>query len=251
MISFVRLLRVSISVSLLLSIGSVACQPGTCYTGDSGTLLGLVVLHALLLLATFVDSKVMHILVLTIVVFYSSRLAVLQIDPSYYTYPTSIPSLSEMGRVVNILLAFVVAMVLGCYLGNVVGRGYQGRLDIIPFSDTIREEKYYRVVVWVFIVSKVVLLYLFVTSGVGLPIDRQFFSPVLLRIAKGARFFSYFGFVPVCWLILKRPQGSERTITILAIVLLILANVSTLSKVSLVYSVFPYVSPTGRSDSCR
>ncbi len=195
----------------------------------------------MLLASTFANSKVMNILVLTLVTFYATRLFIIQINPYFYTYNDWIPSSSEMSQVMSVLFFISSGLILGCYIGGKMGKGYRGNFHIIPFSKDVDEKKYYYLIILIFIVSKLILLYLLVTTGVGLPLDAHFFNPLLLRFAKIARSFGVFGLVPISWFILRKPQGAERKITIFAVALFVISTIISLSKVALIYAITPFL----------
>lgn len=243
MTSFALPLRLLILVSLLLSVASALFAVDVCYTCEGGTLATVVALHLLLFLATFANNQPMQALVFTLLVFYASRLWILAFDMNFYTYPESTPTPGEMGEVMLVLLGIAGFMLAGCAAGSRVGAIDRNRQvdHILPLAGRVDERRYLHVVMAIFILSRVLMLYLFVTTGIGLPIARDLFDLSSLQIAKAANAVTIFSMVPVAWFILRKPKGLEAGVTLAAIVLFALVQMISLSKVAIATIIVPFL----------
>ncbi|HHT9112432.1 MAG TPA: hypothetical protein ACFYD0_03820 [Candidatus Wunengus sp. YC65] len=179
----------------------------------------------------------MIVLVATLLFFYVSRVSIIQLAPYNYVYPKFPLTLLDMRSAVFTLLCIATGLILGCFVGHQLGgmQRYSGPFTILPFEEKIKDLKsFYYLIIYIFIASRILLLVLAITTGVGIPIGSQFFSHGLLRAVRVANLFSFMGSVPIAWLILKKPNGIEKKITIFAITLFLLTQMATFSKVGMI-----------------
>ena len=78
--------RMLIIISVLLTAVSAGIAEGIPYAYNHNVASLLLILHLLLLTASFLNDKLIDILISTLLIFYVSRIGVLQIDLSYYYY---------------------------------------------------------------------------------------------------------------------------------------------------------------------
>lgn len=237
-----KYLMACLIISLLLVFYSISWDSAICFTCDTDILLLLVSLHLILIIATLSANRPIILLAFALFVFYTSRVLAIQLFPESYTYLKYPLTLDDMRESIFVLLMISVGLLLGCLTGYKFGgiRKNNRPFTIFPFEEKISNLKsFYYLITLLFIVTTVIRLILVITTGVGLPIGVQFFSPVLLRSLKASSFLGFFGIVPFIWFILKRPEGFERRLTIFAIVLYILSVASTLSKFGLLAGLIP------------
>lgn len=200
-------IRVLIASSMAVTFLSVFFVGDPCYVCDFQISLYLLILHSLLLMASYLNHKLLDMLILTLLVFYVSRVGMLQFDLNYFVYENDLPSIFQMREVLAVLLVITLALLLGCILGGTVKSARAGNNKIFLYSNSIRnEEAYYRYLVWIFLVSKIILICLFIDSGIGLGIDLGLFDINLLRLAKAARALNFLGVIPIAWLIIKKTK---------------------------------------------
>ncbi len=238
------LLRLGIVLSLSFVVLSGLGESEICYTCDPETLFNLVVLHGILLLATASSGRLMYVLVGTLLVFYASRVPIIQWAPDFYTY-TELPlTLSDMRDATSALLWISFGLMLGCFAGDRLGTVLErdGPSKIIPFEEKVKDLKsFYYLVTLLFIASKGTAIVLILTTGVGLPVPVDLFSAGLRQVSKAANFLGFLGIVPIAWFMLRESRGFERRLTILAIVIFVFGALVSFSKVGMITAVIPFL----------
>jgi hypothetical protein len=227
---------------MVVSLLSMLSTSDICYTCNDLVIVELLILHVILFVATYLSRALSKMLILTLLIFYVSRVGVLQFGLEYFVYEDNMPSIFKMQEILFFLLLVSVSLLAGCMGGESIGLKKTKNYKIFMFSDSIKNERlYYMYLILIYIFTKLVLIYLAVDSGVGLGIDRRLFDPILLRIAKIVRVLGFLGVIPICWLILKNPQGVERKVTLFAIVVFVLSTIASGSKTALLYSILPFI----------
>jgi hypothetical protein len=243
MINIRNIIRFSIVGSLFISFFSTLfVSEIQCYMCDTHISLMIIGLHLILLTASLLGHKLIDMLILTLLVFYASRIGILQFDMNYYVYQRDIPTINQMVEILWVLLAISIGLLLGTILGlgTKLRRGSES--DILMYAKSIKNKKaYYRYLLYILIASKLVMLYLFLTTGLGVAVNWSYFSIGLLRVAKLARMLGFLSIIPIAWLIIMKPTGYDRKITIIAVALVITDGFIAGSKAALLTAILPFI----------
>lgn len=235
--------RMLIIISVLLTAVSAGIAEGIPYAYNLNVASLLLILHLLLLTASFLNDKLIDILISTLLIFYVSRIGVLQIDLSYYYYNNiyhNPPSQQEMADILLLLFYVSFGLLLGCFFGRLKRSTSALKINLynVPEHD---ERVYYRYILLVVIISKLIIIWAGLNSGAGLKISLENIDIFYLRLVKYATFLSSLDIVPIAWLILQKPIGKEKKATIIAITLCVITGLFTLSKVTLIYAILPFI----------
>ena len=239
--SFNNFLRISIFGSMCVSIFSRLSNEDICYTCDNEVLAFLFILHSVLYFATYLKTPLSKILTFILLVFFVSRLGILQLDLDFFAYPKFFPTVLQMREILLTLFLVSVSLLVGCFFGERIKLKKSQNYSLLWSSSIKDESLYYSYLTVVFIFSSLVLLYLTIIQTYSPTIDHRLYEYSTLIIAKIARFFQFLGLLSIAWLILRKPRGFQRKLTIFAIFLLLTSIILTGSKLSLISAILPFI----------
>jgi len=239
--AFNNFLRFSILSSMAVSILSALSNEDICYTCDNGVILLLFILHSVLYLATYLQTSLSRILTFILLVFFVSRLGVLQLDLDFFAYPKFLPTVLQMREILLTLFLVSVSLLAGCFFGERIKLKKSQNYSLLWSSSIKDESLYYSYLTFVYIFSSLVLLFITIAYTYSPTIDQRLYEYSILIIAKIARFFQFLGLLSVAWLILRKPRGFQRKLTIFAIFLLLTSIMITGSKLALISVIVPFI----------
>jgi len=230
-------------VSLLgLLISSMYCD-NSCYTDNQVIIYECITLHFMLFSFNFFKGRLTKILIISLILFFVTRFWVLQLDFTYYVYTLFDPKMEDMEFTLAYLIFISFFMLLGSLLGEALKPNENIFNGMHLFSSHIRNDSgCYIYMMSIYIVSKLLLILLFFDSGIGMGVDIRFFDSSLLRLAKISKFASPLGYLAIAWLVINKPIGKERIITLIAISFLVMSQLTTGSKVALLYVALMFFS---------
>ena len=110
------------------------------------------------------------------------------------------------------------------------------------WSSSIKDESlYYSYLTLIYIFTALVLMYIVIAYTYSATIDHRLYDQSVLIISKIGRAFRFLGWLSIAWFIIRKPRGFQRKITIFAIILFILSNIISGSKLGLISAIMPFI----------
>ena len=240
--SFNNFLRFSIFGSMFVSILSrLLSNEDICYTCDNEVIVLLFILHSVLYLATYLKRPLTKILTFVLLVFFVSRLGTMQLDLDYFGYSNFLPTVLQMREILFILFLVSVSLLAGCFVGERIKLKKSENYSLLWSSSIKDESLYYSYLTFIYIFTSLVLIYISIAFKYSTTLDHTLYEYSTLVMAKILRSVNFLALLSVAWLIIRKPSGFQRKITIFAIILFILSSVLTGSKVALISVILPFI----------
>jgi hypothetical protein len=191
--------------------------------------------------ATYQKRPLVKMLILTLLVFFVSRVGIMQLDLDYFVYQNFFPTVLQMRESLFVLLLVSASLLAGCFVGERVSFKKSEHCGLLWSSSIKDENLYYSYLILIYIFLNLVSVYLFISYNYTPSLDHRLYNPTILRIAKVSRVLNFLGILAISWMIIRKPLGFKRKITIFAIILYVLSVVMAGSKVALIYSILPFI----------
>jgi hypothetical protein len=200
----------------------------------------LFILHFVLYSATYQKRPLTKILILILLVFFVSRVGIMQLDLDYFVYQNFFPTVLQMREILFVLLLVSVSLLAGCFVGERLFKKSE-HYGVLWASSIKDEDLYYSYLIIIYIFFNLISIYLFLGYGYTVSLDHRLYDKTLMIIGKVSRTLNFLSILAIYWLIIRKPRGFKRKITIFAVLLFILSNIITGSKVALIYSILPFI----------
>jgi hypothetical protein len=200
----------------------------------------LFILHFVLYVATYQKRQLTKVLIFTLLVFFVSRVGTMQLNLDYFVYQNFFPTVLQMRESLFVLLLVSVCLLAGCVVGERLFKKSE-HYRLLWASSKRDENLYYSYLILIYIFLHLVSMYIFIKYNYTPSLDHRLYDLTILRIAKVARTLDFLFLLAISWLIIRKPLGFKRKITIFAIILFVMSGFTGGGKVFLIYSILPFI----------